>query len=136
MSRLSRIKKRYDQMINGGRAVNMEDVLIELQNNCNLLTKQNNLQQNELDKIKQYMRRMKSNLGVQRYNAFTQEGGSDLSFSMVLLDEEQNGVILTGIHGREQTYLYAKPLEKGQSTYSLTPEEKVLIEQIKERSIV
>jgi hypothetical protein len=73
---------------------------------------------------------MKSRLGVQRYNAFSQEGGSDLSFSIVILDEEQDGVVLTGIHGREQTFIYAKPVEKGQSSYSLSPEEKVLIDRI------
>jgi hypothetical protein len=134
MKQLSKTRKRYNQMLNGGGKENVEQVLIELQNNFNKLTVQNNLQQIELDQIKQLIRKMKSNLGIQRYNAFSQDGGSDLSFSLALLDDDQNGVVLTGIHGREQTFIYAKPVEKGQSTYSLTPEEKVIINQIKEKS--
>jgi hypothetical protein len=130
------VRTRYNQMINGGSAENVEQVLIGLQNNINQLTQQNNSQQMELDQIKQLMRKMKSHLGVQRYNAFSQDGGSDLSFSIAILDDQQDGVVLTGIHGREQTFIYAKPVEKGQSTYSLSPEEKMIIDRIAEKSNV
>jgi hypothetical protein len=134
MKQLSNTRKRYNQMINGGSAENVEEVLIGLQNNINQLTQQNKSQQIELDQIRLLMRKMKSHLGVQRYNAFSQDGGSDLSFSIAILDDEQDGVVLTGIHGREQTFIYAKPVEKGQSTYSLSPEEKVIIDRIAEKS--
>jgi hypothetical protein len=130
MKQLSNLRKQYTQMINGGSAKNVEEVLIGLQNNINQLTEQNIFQQAEIDQIKQNMRNMKSHLEVQRYNAFSQDGGSDLSFSIAILDDEQDGIVLTGIHGREQTFIYAKPVEKGQSTYSLTPEEKVIIDRI------
>ncbi|MEW9107481.1 DUF4446 family protein, partial [Paenibacillus sp.] len=72
-------------------------------------------------------KKMKSHVGIQRYNAFA-ERGSDLSFSIAWLNEEQDGVVITSIHGREHSYVYAKPVEKGQSTYSLSPEEKKAIE--------
>jgi hypothetical protein len=136
MKQLRSMRKRYNQMINGGSAENVEQVLIGLQNNINQLIQQNNSQQIELGQIKQLMRKMKSHLGVQRYNAFSQDGGSDLSFSIAILDDEQDGVVLTGIHGREQTFIYAKPVEKGQSTYSLSPEEKMIIDRIAEKSNV
>jgi hypothetical protein len=66
---------------------------------------------------------MKSKVAISRYNAFDKQG-SDLSFTVALMDEEANGVLLTGIHSREQTYVYAKPVEGGKSTYNLSPEEK------------
>ncbi|MNG10134.1 hypothetical protein D3C84_935860 [compost metagenome] len=78
--------------------------------------------------IQQAMTKMTSKLGIRRYNAFN-DGGSDLSFSMALLNEEQDGVIITGIHSREQMYVYAKPIAKGQSSYTLSPEEKETITQ-------
>jgi hypothetical protein len=136
MRQLSKIRKRYSQMINGGSVENVEQVLIGLQNNINQLTQLNKSQQIEIENIQKHMRKMKSHLGVQRYNAFSQDGGSDLSFSIVILDDERDGVVLTGIHSREQTFIYAKPLEKGLSTYSLSPEEKVLIDRIAEKSNV
>jgi hypothetical protein len=134
MMQLSKTRKRYNQMINGGSVENVEQIIIDLQKNINQLTLRNNSQQVELDQIRQLMRKMKSHLGVQRYNAFSQDGGSDLSFSIAILDDEQDGVVLTGIHGREQTFIYAKPVEKGKSTYTLSPEEKVIIDRIAEKS--
>ncbi|MNC83530.1 hypothetical protein D3C75_1375330 [compost metagenome] len=47
---------------------------------------------------------------------------------MAILNDYRDGVVLTGIHSREQTFMYAKPLTKGESTYALSPEEKKVIE--------
>jgi hypothetical protein len=127
---LNKARKRYNQMINGSSPDNVEQLLIAMQNSINELTSQNSKQQGELEQIKNQMRKMKANVKVKRYNAFSENGGSDLSFSIAILDEDQDGVVLTGIHGREQTFIYAKPIDKGQSTYSLTPEEKAIIDQI------
>jgi hypothetical protein len=134
MTQHSKTRKRYRQMINGGSVENIEQVLIGLQANINQLTQQNKTQQIELDQIRQLMRKMKSHLGVQRYNAFPHDGGSDLSFSIAILDDEQDGMVLTGIHSREQTFIYAKPVDKGQSMYNLSPEEKMLIDSVAEKS--
>ena len=59
---------------------------------------------------------------VIRYKAF-EDVGSDLSFSVALLDGENNGVILTGIYGRDYSTTYAKPIDKGISRYDLSEEE-------------
>jgi hypothetical protein len=136
MVKLSKMRIRYNQIMNGGRPENIEQLLIHIQNKLNQLTTENRMQQSEIDQIKKQMRKMKAHVAVQRYNAFSNEGGSDLSFSIAVLDEEQDGVVLTGIHGREQTFIYAKPVEKGQSTYSLTPEEKNIIDRIGGKSNV
>jgi hypothetical protein len=63
---------------------------------------------------------------VQRYNAFA-EIGNDLSYSVALLDEHQNGVVLTSIYGRNDSNTYGKPVYGGQSEYALTDEEKQAI---------
>jgi hypothetical protein len=60
--------------------------------------------------------------GLIRFNAFDNMG-SDLSFSLGLLDRRGDGVVLTGLYGRDETRLYAKPIRKGTSDYSLTEEE-------------
>ena len=130
MKKLTSLRLRYTQMMNGGTAINVEQIVIGLQNNINEVTQRFSVQQMEVDQIKKVMRKMKSNLQVKRYNAFSEEGGTDLSFTIAILNDEEDGVVLTGIHGREQTFIYAKPVNKGQSTYNLSPEEKVLIEKI------
>jgi len=126
---LNHARKSYRKMINGGRPENVEQLIIALQNNLQQLEKQNESHKNEIIQIKRESLKMKSHIAVNRYNAFA-EGGSDLSFSIAFMDEEQDGVVLTGIHGREQTFVYAKPVEKGQSSYNLSPEEKLVIQQV------
>lgn len=61
-------------------------------------------------------------VGVVRYSAF-KDIGSDLSFAAALLDEKNNGVVFNGIYSREMSNIYAKPVENGNSKYTLSEEE-------------
>lgn len=63
-----------------------------------------------------------------RFNSF-QNMGSDLSFAFALLNQEGTGVVLTNIHSIEECRIYAKAIEKGQSSVKLTQEEKLAIEK-------
>lgn len=68
---------------------------------------------------------MKSKVAMKRYNAFG-ERGNDLSFSLAILDDNHSGIVLSSLHNRENSYIYL-PLEKGESQYPLSPEEKEVI---------
>ena len=57
-----------------------------------------------------------------RFSAF-ENMGSDLSFAFALLNQEGSGVVLSAIHSREESRVYAKPINKGRSTYTLSDEE-------------
>ncbi|NHN32268.1 DUF4446 family protein [Paenibacillus agricola] len=125
-NKLSKLRTNYTSMLNGDSSLDVEKALIDLQEKHAALTSEaKNMQQN-MNAIVLQMKKMKSNLGVYRYNAFA-ESGNDLSFSIALVDDEQDGMVLSGIHNRDETYVFAKPLEKGQSTYTLSPEEKEAI---------
>jgi hypothetical protein len=65
-------------------------------------------------------------MGVVRFNPFHDTGG-DQSFAIALVDGHGNGLVLSSLHGRDATRVYAKPLQKWESTYSLTDEEKQAI---------
>ena len=67
-------------------------------------------------------------VGILRYSAF-QDTGSDLSFTLALLDEHDNGVVLNGIYSREMSNIYAKPVEGGKSKYTLSAEEQEAIKR-------
>lgn len=66
-------------------------------------------------------------IGLVRYNAF-RDVGSDLSFAIALLDNNDNGVVLNGLYGSESSNIYAKPIKRGESSYQLSSEEKYAIE--------
>jgi hypothetical protein len=125
-NKLSRLRSTYMSMLNGEGNVNVESALIELQEKNAALMLETEKAQQQMDAIVGQMKKMKSNLGVYRFNAFA-ESGSDLSFSIALVDDEQDGVVISGIHNRDETYVFAKPLQNGQSTYTLSPEEKEAI---------
>lgn len=63
-----------------------------------------------------------------RYDAFEDVGGR-LSFSCALLDERGNGIVFTSINGRQDTRVYAKPVQEGASVYNLSLEEEEAIQQ-------
>ncbi len=61
-----------------------------------------------------------------RFSAFD-DVGSDLSFSLALLDQNGDGVVLSSLYGREESRLFAKPVRRGSSSYRLSAEEERVI---------
>jgi hypothetical protein len=62
-------------------------------------------------------------IGFLRYNPFSDTGG-DQSFCLCLLDAHNDGFVITSLHSREQTRIYAKAITKGVTKgYELSKEE-------------
>lgn len=80
----------------------------------------------------QLLRRMTretiSHLGLVRFDAFQDLTGS-MSFSLALLDEQGDGLVVTSISGRNDSRLYAKPIKGGRCGLSITDEERQAVEQ-------
>lgn len=125
-NKLKKLRTRYMQVMNGGSVSNVEELLIQLNHRLDLQEEEMQQYKNRLSVAEAVQKKMKSRVGLYRYNAFG-DRGSDLSFSVAIVDESLDGVVLTGIHARDETYIYAKPLDKGQSSYALSPEEKEAI---------
>ncbi|NPD04604.1 DUF4446 family protein [Nocardioides sp. zg-1308] len=66
-------------------------------------------------------------LSVVRYDAFGDVGGH-LSWSLAVLDDAGNGVVLTSIHGRSEARTYAKSVAGWTCEQQLSPEEEEAIE--------
>ena len=62
-------------------------------------------------------------VGMVRFNPFRETGG-DHSFSIALLDANNTGLILTGIHTRERTRIYTKAVKLGKGEFELSDDEK------------
>jgi len=62
-------------------------------------------------------------VGLVRFDAFEDMGGH-LSFAAALLDADGDGFVLTSINGRQETRIYAKPIDHGSSQYHLSDEEQ------------
>ncbi|MFO7612314.1 MAG: DUF4446 family protein [Clostridia bacterium] len=65
-------------------------------------------------------------VGYIRYNS-TEDIGGNLSFSLVMLNEENSGVILTNIHMREGSSIYLREIKLGGCEITLSEEEKEVL---------
>jgi uncharacterized protein DUF4446 len=65
-------------------------------------------------------------VGLVRFDAFEDMGGH-LSFAAAMLDADGDGFVLTSINGRQETRIYAKPIDHGSSQYHLSDEEQEAI---------
>jgi hypothetical protein len=65
-------------------------------------------------------------VGVVRFNPF-QDSGGDQSFAIALLDQGGSGVLVSSLHGRAETRIFAKQVTNGRSTHSLSDEEQQAI---------
>ncbi len=67
-------------------------------------------------------------VGIIRYNAF-EKVGSNLSYSVAMLDRFNSGLVLTGLYSRDSSSTFVKPVEEGKSSFTLSDEEKDAIEK-------
>ncbi len=81
-----------------------------------------------VEKISQDSRTSVQKVGIVRYNPFSDVGG-DQSFSVALLDGDNNGIVITSLFSRDGNRVYSKPVKNRQSEYSLSSEEKKAIEK-------
>ena len=65
-------------------------------------------------------------IGLYKYDAFGNTKNS-LSFTLALLDRENNGIVINSIYGQDNSNVYSKPIIKGTSKYNLSYEEKAAI---------
>ena len=78
-----------------------------------------------LDHTAEQLRDALRHVAVVRYDAFGDMGGR-MSFSAAMLDDHGDGIVLTSIHGRTETRVYLKGVQKGTSE-QLSPEENQAI---------
>lgn len=68
-----------------------------------------------------------------RYNPYDETGG-DISFTLALLNDKGDGILVTSLHARSGTRVFAKPVTDGKSSkYQLSEEEKKAIEGATEK---
>lgn len=70
----------------------------------------------------------KTHFSLNKFNPFSDTGG-DQSFVLTLLDDHQDGFILTSLHGRGVTRFYAKKVSHGKPEQELSTEEKKALNQ-------
>ncbi len=76
--------------------------------------------------IERRSQRSLQHIGLVRFNPFD-DTGSDQSFAIALLDDNADGVVISSLHGRANTRVFAKPVAEGRSQHHLSDEESQAI---------
>ena len=87
----------------------------------------------EIEVTRGELRETLQHLAVVRYDAFGDTGGK-LSWSMALLDDKGDGVVLTSINSRADARTYAKEIKAFASEAKLSPEEEEAIDTLRKES--
>lgn len=127
--KFNKISKKYTEFMKKlGNGKDIEEDLENYMYRVERVEKQNAEILNYIKNVDNDLNKCIQKIGIVRYNAF-QDTGSDLSFALALLDEENNGVVLNGIYSREMSNIYAKPVENGKSKYTISEEEDWAIQK-------
>ena len=125
--KLKKINKKYtDFMKKIGNGKNIEDDLKVYINRVEKVENDNRELAEFSESLNKELNKSIKKVGIVRYNAF-KDTGSDLSFALALLNENNDGVVLNGIYSREMSNIYAKPIVAGKSSYTISEMEQEAI---------
>lgn len=125
---LGRLRQSYGALLTSGEGKDLGELL-------SMYVEQMRLAASKADQLtkasEQMERQLESSVqrvGLIRFNAFEDTGGEQ-SFALALLNAQGHGVVVSSLQGRAESRLYAKPVRKWDSGYSLSVEEKEAIAQ-------
>ncbi len=119
----------------GASGASLEDTIKTCLNSVTEIEKRNELISKHALVLTEKVSHAIRNIQTLRYKAY-EVNGSNQSFSVALLDELGNGVIISSLHSHDRMSTFAKPVEKYTSTYELTEEEiHVLTEAKREHKV-
>lgn len=129
-----RLENRMDTLFAGIESENTAQMLVEYLGIVRSTAATVNRVKAEHDQLAAVMPTVVRHVGLVRFSPFHDTGG-DQSFALALLDGRGDGVVVTGLHSRTESRLYAKPIEGGSSRYSLTPEEREAMDRAFQRVV-
>lgn len=120
---LKKISKKYNKFMGGKNAKSLEKDIMGLYEDNKLIKTSMEKNRKDIENLYRKFEGAFQKIGIVKYDAFNQMGGQ-LSFSLVLLDENDNGFVLNSVHSTEGCYSYTKEIKNGLSEISLGEEEK------------
>jgi hypothetical protein len=116
-------EKRLKRFFVGKKAKDLEDTIILLETNIEKLKKAKENTEKELIEVNKKLKKSIRGLETVRFNPFPDQG-SNQSFAIGMLNEENDGVVISSLYSRERMSIFAKPIKNGKSEYELTEEEQ------------
>ncbi len=126
--KIRNLNKRLKKFMKGKDARSLEKEIIGLYEDNKFLKNMADNNKKDIRDLNKRFAKAFQKIGIVKYDAYQQMGGL-LSFSLALLDEDNNGLILNSVHSTEGCYTYTKEIVCGECKLELSNEEKVALDQ-------
>lgn len=110
--KIIRMTSHYNSLTQGIEPKTLMKVLEGIQKTLAEHERGNMVIKNEIKKIESEIRTHIQTLTLKRFNPFSDTGG-DQSFLLALLDGNNDGIVITSLHSRENTRFYVKSVKGG-----------------------
>lgn len=120
--KINQLKARMDKFMLGKDAKSLEKDIIAIYEDNKFLKISTEKNKKDIRTLYKNIESTIQKVGIVKYDAFKQMGGK-LSFSLALLDENNNGFILNSVHSTEGCYTYTKEIKNGECNIELGKEE-------------
>lgn len=121
--KINKMKKKYNSFMEGSDGTTLEETIISRFRQVDDLKVKQELQEKDISALKANILKTYQKFGLVKYDAFNEMGGQ-LSFSLAMLDKNNNGFLLNTVHNREGSYTYVKEIFDGKSEINLSEEEE------------
>lgn len=122
-SKYNKLNFSYQMFMKGKKAESLEEEIGELFGDISFLKMAAEKNRKDIKKMIENLRECYQRVGVVKYDAFKEMGGK-LSFSVALLNDNENGLIINSVHSSNGCYVYTKEIVEGECAISLGEEEK------------
>ena len=128
---IAKLTKRVDDLTSGGDGKSLESELDQIIEDNRRLLDDSDRNSEDIRKIFERLKTVYQKMSIVKYDAYEQLGG-EMSAVVVLLDENDNGVLLNNVYSPEGGYVYTREIEKGKCRHELgAEEEQALAEALK-----
>ena len=133
--RLRRLTRQYTALMRGSDEADLQSVLNQHVTEVRQALETVSTLKKRTDTLDKALPRAIQWVGSVRFNPFRHTGGAQ-SFALALVDDRGDGFVLSSLHARENTRVYAKPLHEWTPEHLLTDEEKQAIEHARRQQAV
>jgi len=123
-------EKRLKRFFLGKKAKDLEETIIILETEINKLKRGKEEIEKSLTLVNSKLKKSIRGLETIRFNPFPDQG-SNQSFAIGMLNEENDGLVISSLYSRERMSIFAKPIKNGKSEYELSAEEKEALQKAK-----
>ena len=118
-----KLEKKYNAFMKGSDGETLEDTILTRFKEIDRMKKEEKLTSDKLDIACETLVGAYQKMGLVKYDAFEEQGGK-LSFSLCLLNDKDNGFLMTSIYTRDGCNSFIKEIIRGESYVILSDEER------------